>query len=258
MSFITLEKDSNYQNTKSKTNPQNIPQHLDIQYDKTATNGYYKQDTINRLNTTIEQYDFKKDHTKEGMSDGKIKTEQGLISTCLVTLLKTAIILIIISILLYVGFSLLNNNIELFPSQSNYTNNEFNEYLKRTFILLFSILIFICSIIMVIINNIVNSQFRYNYLTKINMYIFNIFMILINASLYIINSYCMFQIVDNLHEKFSLWKKAGTIIGEVNIDTINIFKYVIVSVIAIFIVINAFSICNIVHTNNKFILEEEM
>ena len=134
MSFITLEKDSNYQNTKSKTNTQNIPQHLDIQYDKTATNGYYKQDTINRLNTTIEQYDFKKDHTKEGMSDGKIKTEQGLISTCLVTLLKTAIILIIISILLYVGFSLLNNNIELFPSQSNYTNNEFNEYLKRTFI----------------------------------------------------------------------------------------------------------------------------
>ncbi len=258
MSFITLEKDNGYKGAKTQLKEINTQKYQDIKYDKDINNGYYKQEGIDRLNTSIEQYDFKKDHHNEGMNDGKLKTEQGIISTCLVTLIKTVFIFMIIFLLFYIGFSLVNNNIEIFPSKSSYTTDEFNTYLKRAFILLFSLLVFLCTIVMIIINNIINSQFKYNYLTKINMYMYNVFITIINASIYLISSYFMFTIVDNLHKKFSLWKTAGTIVGEVNIDIINLFKYVIVSVVAIFIVVNSFSICNIVHTNNKFILEEEL
>lgn len=255
--FFNNYDDSNYQSELNAY--QSIP---DISDSKTIiidskTLKDYNESTIDYLNNEEEyNYDFASDHTDTlGMEDGRLKNERDIFTTCLATFAKIIIISGILLVLLYLGFSYLDTKVELFPYQSSYTSIEFNEYIRRSFILLFLLLSFGCSILMIIMTNVVSKQFKNHYLSKINIYIYDVFTILLNTIIYIFGGWCMFNIINNLYEKFVFWQNAGTILGSVNIETINIFKYVITSVIAIFIVINSFSICGIVHKKNKFVFE---
>ncbi len=257
--YFNAYDDSNYQE-ESSNNYQSIP---DMSDSKTIvinpdTLKNYNESTINYLNNEGEEYsyDFASEHaSSDGMEDGKLKVERDIITTCLATFFKIAIISSLLLVLLYLGFNYLDSKVELFPYQSSYTSTEFNEYLRRSIILLFLLLSFGCSLLMVIMSNVVSKQFKNHYLSKINIYIYDTFTIIINALIYIFGAWCMFNIINNLYSKFVFWQNAGTIVGTVNIDTINIFKYVITSVVAIFIVINSFSICGIVHKKNKFVFE---
>jgi hypothetical protein len=50
----------------------------------------------------------------------------------------------------------------------------------------------------------------------------------------------------------------GIITESVNIKTIELFKYAIVVVCVIFLVINSFSLIGIIKEKNRFVFEEEM
>lgn len=270
MGFIKIEKErvhnNKYFNTyNDKEYPKNdnqspievTPSETALTYDIPNDGMYKSNDNINTMNKAEEySYDFASDHVHEEETTERLKVERDIITTCLSTFFKMTILSAIIIFLLYLGISYFNTKVEIFPYQSSYTATEFNDYLKRSFILLFLILSFGCSMIMILSNAIVNNQFKKHYLSKINIYIYDVFISIINATIYCIGGWLMFLIVDNLYNKFLFWQTAGSIMGSVNIDTINIFKYVITSVIAIFIVISSFSIWGIVHKSNKFVFED--
>lgn len=257
MGFIKIEKATSHKGGKYFGDINNIKEFDDYYNNNQQPYNNYVEEKdayIASLNSQKEEY-VEKTANSEGMNNGRIKVERDIITSCLSTFIKIIIISASLIALLYLGFHYLDNKVELFPYQSSYTAKEFNEYLRRSFILLFVLLSFGCSLLMLIINNIVTKQFKKHYLSKINVYIYEIFTIIINIAIYVLGAWCMFILIDKLYDKFVFWQSAGTIIGSVNIEIINLFKYVITSVVAVFIVINSFSICNIVHKNNKFVFE---
>lgn len=273
MGFIRLEKDRGRQdsgkffNTYDSSLEEEMNQYQGVpDVSKTSdvvassiNTGMYLQPSMGDLNTGSEDYayDFEADHEKDtGMDEGKIKVERDVITTCLSTFIKVVVMSCLLLVLLYLGFLYLDSKVELFPYQSSYTAIEFNEYLRRSIILMFLLLAFGCSIFMILMTNVVTKQFKRHYLTKFSVYVYDVFTSFINFVIYCVGAWCMFQVVDGLYEKFVFWEQAGTIVGSVNIETINIFKYVITSVVAVFIVINTFSIVGIVHKNNKFAFDE--
>lgn len=232
----------------------------------TYSDTVYRNDTLNNLNNVgNENYVFETEKERiasdnlvsHGMNGNKIQVEGKLFPMCLTTFICSTLLLFVIVTLMYIVLTS-SNSIEIFPYKSNYTAEEFNTYLKRSFIILFGIVSFMSIASMIVINNAVKARFRNNYLSKFKVYIYDIFIVIQNAILYIYEMIVMFSILNDIHYNFVTWQTSGKILGSVNIDTIEIFKYVVVIIMTIFIVINSFSSIDIIHSKNKFILEEQI
>ena len=198
MGFIKIEKDNKVNNkyikdfskelsTKDSYNDSNInyPKTPDVSLseniDTAKNNGLYSEASITNLNnndTKEYSYNFS---DNSGMNGDELKVERDLVSTCGLTFIKIIIFTAVILGLLYLGFGYLDSKVSLFPYQSSYTAKEFNEYLRRSFLLMFLILSFGCSLVMVIITNIVTKEFKRNYLSKLNVYIYDVFTVLLNV-----------------------------------------------------------------------------
>lgn len=232
------------------------------------SNSVYVNDTLNSLNNAgSETYVFETQEEKRinnnltnsaGMNGNRLQKEGSLIAMSLTTLVFSFFTIALIVALFYLVFDAFGDKIEIFPYQSNYTVEEFNSYLKRSFIILFGIVSFLSIASMLIVNNIIRARFEYYYLSKFKIFIYDVIVVIQNILLYIFEMWFMFQIVNNIHNDFVIWKTNGTILGDVNIETIEIFKYVIVIIMTIFIVLNSFSSIDIIHQKNKFVLDEQI
>ncbi len=210
---------------------------------------YNNQASNNYMNVSNNLYN---DYDSVGMNGNTIKSEAKITEVCLKTVIEIGVILLVIIALLLIGSNVSNFQFALFTKLEEYTLKDYNNEIRRSFALLSGSLIVICFIVKFIINNAIRGRFRKRYLKKINIYIYDAFIVIVNIVLYILIAFFFFYLVDQIN----IIIENGNFIEEVNKDVINIFKYVIVVVITIFGVLNSFNGISIIHKKNKFVLED--
>lgn len=226
---------------------------------------YVEQNLKNLNNQNIEQYSFTPELPKEktpkqssGMVGQHIQTEGNVTNICLLTFILTAISIIALIAIGFLIFTVFNKYIAIFPKQESYTPDEFNSYLRRSFMILFGIISLLSIISMIIINRNVKDRFKYHYLSKYKVFIYDAFVVFQTTFLYICEMWVMFQVINGLYNNLLTYQTNGLITGSVNIETINVFKYIIVIIMTIFIVLNSFSSVDIIHEKNKFVFENQV
>lgn len=192
------------------------------------------------------------DYDNVGMNGDTIKSEGNLASICLSTVIEIVVVLAIILALIFVGLNISGFKFDLFTRLDEYTLADYNGAIRRSYIMLSVALVVVCFIFKVIINNAVRGRFRKKYLKKLYIYIYDGILVLINICLYLLIAFFFFYLVNEIYDVIQI----STFIEEVNKETINLFKYIVVIVITIFGVLNSFTGISIVHNKNKFVLED--
>jgi hypothetical protein len=246
MAMISVEKDSVTKVQGSTT--------ADINKERSIGD-----DNLGALNISNSSYEFTPKKNKDsGMSFGHIKKEYGLFGICISTIFIILIAFALLTMIYLIITKGFNINIRIFPVRDSYTAQEFKAGLRRSFLLLSGLLLGICVLVCLIVNLTVRTRFIKHYLSKFNIFVYDIYVLAINFFLYLGVIYIFFSEVSKLHNSFVKWLSDGVITEAVKTDTINIFKYIIVVVVVIFMVINSFALIGIIHKKNRFVFEEEM
>ena len=218
-------------------------------------------DNLGALNNTNSSYEFtplKAKNKDSGMSFGHVKKEYGLLGICISTLiiiLLAFVFFVMVYLIATKGFKL---NIKVFPVRDSYTAAEYKASLKKCFLILSGLLVGLCILIRLVVSLTVRTRFIRHYLAKFNIYAYDIYVLAINFFLYLGVIYIFFSEVNKLHNSFVRWVSEGIIKESVKVDTINIFKYIVIVVTVVFMVINSFTLVGIIHKKNRFVFEEEM
>ena len=216
-------------------------------------------DNLGALNINNSSYDFTPSKVKDsGMSRGHVKKEYSLFGICISTICLTLFVFLLTGLIAWIITKVAHVNISVFPYKDSFTAQEFNSCLRRSFLILSGLLIGLCILVLFSINMTVNSRFINHYLSKYNIYIYDVYVLIINFLTYVGIIYIFFMEITKLNNAFKHWLEDGVITEKVNINTINIFKYVVIIVVVIFMVANSFSLVGIIHKKNRFVFEEEM
>lgn len=216
-------------------------------------------DNLGALNIGNSSYDFTPSKSKDsGMSFGHVKREYSLFGICISTICLTFLVFLICVGVVWLITKFTNVNLEIFPIRDSYTAAEFNTSLKRSFMIFSGLLIGVCVLVLFSLNMTVNSRFINHYLSKYNIFAYDIYVLAINIFTYLGVIFIFFTEITKLHNKFIVWVNDGVIKEAVNTETINIFKYVVVILVVVFMVANSFSLVSLIHKKNKFVFEEEM
>lgn len=208
---------------------------------------------LGNLNNIGDGYDFDFGHDKD---DNRLKTENGIINVCVSTFLSVASAIGVIVLIYYVFTKYIGIDFELFTKSATYTVEHFNYELRRTFIILGIFLLASSLMLMLFVNSSVTGRFRKKYLSKVNIYIYDVFIIMFIGVIYILLGVAYFYMLDNLSLVFNNLIKDGMINGKVNIVIVEIFRYIVVVCVSIFIVLNSYLAIGIVHKKNKFVFDE--
>ena len=113
-------------------------------------------------------------------------------------------------------------------------------------------------LIVIFINLSVKIRFRKSYLSKTNVYIYGMFICILNVLLYTLLAVVFFNIINSYNTLFVEWYGKNMIDPEASLDILGIFKYVIVVVVAVFMSLNSFRGIAIIHKKNQFIFENHL
>lgn len=220
--------------------------------------GVNKDLSLNHLNqNTSYSFDFGKNNNPE-MAFGRLKTERGITGIIFSTLFTVLIIIGLIAGLVFAFFKFTDYTFVLFEEKSYYSLQYFNSELGKLLLLLFALLFLICIICVFIINFAVKIRFRKSYLSKTNVYIYDIFIGILNALVFSLIAYCFFVVINNYHAVFTEWLGKKMIDPEVNFTILSIYKYLIVIVAAVFVALNSLRGIAITHEKNKFVFENHL
>ncbi len=222
--------------------------------------GTLGEDNLGSLNLGPTNYEFKQTNpiADQGMNRGHFKKEVNIIKICLTTILLITFIIGFAAIGGFIAYKFGKINIHIFPRLESYDLKQYNTSIKRCFLILSGMLIGTCFLILFVFNLVVKSRFINNYLSKIGVFIYSIFAVIVNSALFIGVIYAYFYIVDRISKLLNNYLSKGIITESVNINTIELFKYAIVVVCIIFLVLNSFSVVGIIKERNQFVFEEEM
>lgn len=217
-------------------------------------------DSLGALNVNNDtKYDFTPSRVRDsGMSNGHVKKEYSLFGICISTVCLTLFVFLLIVLVVWLISKFTKVNLSVFPYRDSYTAAEFKVSLRRSFLILSGYLIGLCVLVLFSINMTVNSRFINHYLSKYNVYIYDIYVLIINFFTYMGIVYIFFMEITKLHNSFLRWIDDGVITETVNTETINLFKYVVIIVVVVFLVANSFSLVGLIHKKNRFVFEEEM
>ncbi len=221
--------------------------------------GTLGEDNLGSLNLAPTSYEYIPPANRDaGMSYGHIKKEASAIGLAIST---TMLIAFIIGFAVLAGYLVMKFgkvNFHIFPQLETYDLKQYNDSLKRCFLILSGMLVGTCILLLVVYNLVVRSRFINNYLSKIGYYVYTIFAVVLNSALFLAVIYCYFLIVNKISDNLRKMLESGVITENVNINTINLFKYAIVILVVIFLVVNCFNIVSIIKEKNRFVFEEEM
>lgn len=221
--------------------------------------GTLGEDNLGSLNLAPTTYEYTPMANRDaGMSYGHIKKEASAISLAIST---TLLILFIIGFAIGAGYLAMKFgkvSFHIFPQLESYNLQQYNDSLKRCFLILSGMLIGTCILLLIIYNLVVRSRFINNYLSKIGFYVYTIYAVVLNSALFLSVIYCYFLIVNKISSNLKKMLESGVITEAVNINTINLFKYAIVVLVVIFLVVNCFNVVSIIKEKNRFVFEEEM
>lgn len=222
--------------------------------------GTLGDDNLGSLNMAPSNYEFKPSGpiVDQGMSGGRIKKEMGVIKACISTLL---IILFVFGFTILAGFIAYKSSkldFHIFPVLESYNLEQYNTSMKRCFLILSGMLVGTCVLVLFVVNVVIRSRFINNYLSKIGTYIYAVYAVIVNTLLFLGVIYVYFIVVNRIGSKLNKLLTTGVITENVNIKTIELFKYAIIVCAVIFLVINSFSIVGIIKEKNRFVFEEEV
>ncbi len=234
----------------------------DIKYKKNAAKPKIKsadkEISLNNLNKKATYaYDFGKDTNPE-MAHGKLKTERSIVTAILSTMFMSFIIFGILFGGIFGIFKLLKLEFVLFEQKKYYSLDMFNSELV-IFLLTFFVLLLVVSFIAVIIINLsVKVRFRKAYLSKSNVYVYDVFLGMFNVLIFTIIGYIFFVILDGYNKDFIDFIDKGIVSSEVKLGIIDAFKYIIVVVSAVFMSLNTIRGISIAHKKNEFIFKNHL
>ncbi len=222
--------------------------------------GTLGDENLGSLNMVPTNYESKRmtQAVDQGMHRGHLKKEANIVKICFSTLIILLFIICFTAIAGFIAYKFGKFNIHIFPKLESYNLEQYNTSIKRCFLILSGLLIGICFIVLFIINMVVRSRFINNYLSKIGIVFYSIFTVIVNCLLYLGVIGAFFFIVNKISSLLNRYMVKGIITESVNIKTIELFKYAIVVVCVIFLVINSFSLIGIIKEKNRFVFEEEM
>ena len=217
-----------------------------------------KEITLNSLNKKkTSNFNFVKNDNPE-MAFGALKTERGIVGAILSTLFMLVILVIVFFGGGFLLLKILELKIELFHEKNFYSLQTFNSDLGALLLTITSFIL-IVSIILVIFTNLsVKIRFRKSYLSKTNVYVYDTFLIVLNTLVFSIIGFIFFRITDGYYNEFKMWISNGTIDPEVNLNIMNLFKYLIVIISALFISLNSIRGISITHKKNEFIFKNHL
>ena len=143
----------------------------------------------------------------------------------------------------------------LFDEKKYYSFSAFNSELGRCLLTLLVLLIIISFIFVLFINISVKIKFKKAYLSKSNVYVYDLFICMFYILVFSIIGFVFFTILNNYYIDFGLWIRKGKVDPEVNLGIVNIFKYVIVIVTSLFISFNSIKGVSITNKMNNFVLK---
>jgi hypothetical protein len=222
--------------------------------------GTLGDENLGSLNMAPTNYEFKQtspivDH---GMSYGHIKKEASVLSTCLSTVLMILLIFGVTILAGFIAYKFSKFNFHIFPVRESYNLEQYNTSMKRCFLILSGMLVGTCVIVLIVVNLVIKSRFINHYLSKVGTYVYSAFAVLVNGLVFMGVIYTYFVIVNKIGTKLNKLLTTGVITENVNINTIELFKYAVVVFCVIFLVINSFNIVSIIKEKNRFVFEEEV
>ena len=216
--------------------------------------------SLNSLNNSNEEYHFEFGTSSSGMSNGKLKNETSIVSACVKTTISSFIKILIFFVIIYFSVKYFKKDVDLtWFNHSEYLIDDlfWNEFLRVGMIMGGSLLV-ICFMIKLFINGSIKRVFKKSYLNKVNMYIYYVYLSIVNVEFYIGVSVIYFLIINSAYDHLKNLQSDSKIVEGINIEIFEVFKYSVVVIVAIFIALNIIRGISIVYKNNKFILEEEV
>lgn len=211
---------------------------------------------LNMLNNADSGYNYKFEKNISSAKEKELLKEVNLVKAIFSTLINVIFKIVISLGFCFCVYYLSGISINLIPSKTFYTTKEFYQQLSFSFIIFGLSLLLISFILSYFINSSIKGVFKRNYLNKINIFLYYLFIILLNLFIYILLAFVYFKFIDSLYYDFKLLLNSGVLAKGCNIDSILWFKYFIVVIVSIFLSINSyFEILN-VYKYNKFVFED--
>ena len=232
--------------------------------DKTSSLDNYVSNDRNYLNNiAFANAEVKEVEEDTSLYDGnKLKTESTIIGIAFKTILISYLIFILVSGLVLIAYFVLRKfdvlNVELFRLRDYYTVREFNNNNMRTMGILAIYTTFFSLLALVAIRTSISMGLKKKYLNKVNIYIYDVFIVLMNVLFFILIILAFFNLIDNLHEQFALLVELKKIDGPVNIEAIVHFKMFVVIIASMVLTISSYFGVELIHKKNKFIFDDSV
>lgn len=227
-----------------------------------SLNNYVSNDSNYERNIRKANNKLLKKEEDTSMYKGKLKTESTIFGICFKTILLTYFRFMIMCAIVVVGYLLLDKydyfHLELFPFQEIYTVERFNFLNMRAMGILAIITVVISLFAMFAIRRSVKSSLKKKYLSKVNIYIYDVFIALLNVLFFVLIILSMFYLVDNMHSEFLRLVENGKIDGPVNTETIIHFKMFVVVIASAILAISSYFDIELVYKKNKFIFDDSV
>ena len=214
--------------------------------------------SLNHLNQNVSStFDFGK-NSNPGIGFGNQKTERGITGTIFSTIFTVLLLIAIVVGVVFVFFRFTDYKFIFFEEKNYYSLQYFNSELGKLLLLLLVLLLLICIVSVFIISFAVKSRFKKSYLSKTNVYIYDIFIGMLNVLIFSLIAYGFFVVINNYHAEFTNWVAEKMVDPEVKFDILNLYKYLIVIIVAIFIALNSLRGISITYEKNKFMFENHL
>jgi hypothetical protein len=173
------------------------------------------------------------------MTYGKLKIKRGIVGLILTILFMVLLLGGGLIGLIFVLLKIFDMKIVLFRKKNFYSVQIFNSKFGIFLLNLLVLLIIVSFVFIFLIDLSVKIRFRKSYLSKMNVYVYDTFLVVLNILIFYIIGLVFFLIIDAYYKEFSSWISEGMLLFGLKLDIINLFKYVIVIISAIFMILNS-------------------
>lgn len=212
--------------------------------------------SLDKLNQKVRYaYDFStnKNVNKKSLNEEKSVVGKIIFTLFLVLLLGTLFIGSVLAVL-----KIFDLKIVLIEVPNYLSKKMFNSELVLLLITLFFIFLVASFIFAIFINIAVKVSLKKSYLSKTNVYVYDVFVCTLNLFVFSIIGIITFIVLNNYQIEFMSWIDKGLLDPMVNLSIMEVFKYIIVIVSSLFIILNSLRDISIIHKKNEFALTNHL
>ncbi len=225
-------------------------------------NNYVSNDRNYLNNITYANNEVEEKIEDSSLYKGKLKTESTIFGICFKSVLMSYLIFVLICGVIVITYYVLKRfdifSLQLFKGQDMYTVKEFNNNNLRTMGILAGVTVVLSLIALIAIRWSIRSGLRKKYLSKINIYIYSAFIVILNILFFVLIIMAIFHLLDNLHDQFAILVELEKIDGPVNIEAIIHFKMFIVIITSVILALSSYFDVELIYKKNKFVFDDSV